>query len=50
MAIKEIEKYTAMIKINTVSKSPKLAGYHKAGYIVPCSSFSFKLANGKTFS
>ena len=22
--------------------------YHKAGYIIPCSSFSFKLTNGKT--
>ena len=24
--------------------------YHKAGYIIPCSSFSFKLTNGKTIT
>ena len=40
----------------TIPKSPKLTGlflcsncvYHKAGYIIPCSSFSFKLTNGRT--
>ena len=24
--------------------------YHKAGYIIPCSSFSFELINGKTIT
>ena len=40
----------------TIPKSPKLTElflcnncvYHQAGYITPCSSFSFKLTNGKT--
>ena len=39
-------------------KSPKPLGlflcgnfvYHKAGYIIPCSSFSFKLTNDKTIT
>ena len=39
-----------------ITKSPKLTGlflcsncaYHNAGYIIPCSLFSFKLTNGKT--
>ena len=42
----------------TIPKSPKLKGlflwsncvYHKAGYIIPCSSFSFKLTSGKTIT
>ena len=41
-----------------IPKSPKLTGlflcsncvYHKVGYIIPCSSFSFKLTNGKTIT
>ena len=41
----------------TIPKSPKLQQlflssnfvYHKAGYIIPFSSFLFKLTNGKTF-
>ena len=48
------EKFEA----KTIPKSPKLTGlflcsncvYHKAGYIIPCSSFSFKLTNGKTIT
>ena len=46
----------AKFETKTIPKSPKLTGlflhsncvYHKAGYIIPCSLFSFKLANGKT--
>ena len=42
----------------TILKSAKLTGlflcsnyvYHKAGYNIPCSSFSFKLINGKTIT
>ena len=42
----------------TIWKLPKLTGfflcnncvYHKAGYIIPCLSFSFKLTNSKTVS
>ena len=45
----------AKFETKTIPKSPKLTGlflcsncvYHKAGYIIPCSSFSFKLSNGK---
>ena len=48
------EKFEA----KTIPKSPKLTGlflcsncvYHKAGYIIPCSSFSFKQTNGKTIT
>ena len=48
----------AKFESKTIPKSPKLAGlflcsncvYHKAGYIIPCSSFSFKLRNGKTIT
>ena len=48
----------AKSEIKTTLKSPKLTGlflcsncvYHKAGYIIPCSSFSFKLTNGKTIT
>ena len=46
----------AKFETKTIPKSPKLTGLflcsncvcHKAGYIIPCSSFSFKLTNGKT--
>ena len=46
----------AKFETKTIPKSPKLTGlflcsngvYHKAGYIIPFSSFSFKLTNGKT--
>ena len=46
----------AKFETKTIPKSPKITGlflhsncvYHKAGYIIPCSLFSFKLANGKT--
>ena len=46
----------AKFETETILESPKLTGlflcnnciYHKAGYIVPSSSFSFKLTNGKT--
>ena len=48
----------AKFQTKTIPKSPKplelfLCGnyvYHKAGYIIPCSSFSFKLTNGKTIT
>ena len=48
----------AKFETKTILKSPKLTGlflcsncvYHKAGYIIPCSSFSFKLTNGKTIT
>ena len=48
----------AKFEAKTIPKSPKLTGlflcsncvYHKAGYIIPCSSFSFKLTNGKTIT
>ena len=41
-----------------IPKAPKVTGsflcnncvYHKARYVIPCSSFSFKLTNGKTVS
>ena len=44
----------AKFETKTIPKSPKLTGlflcsncvYHKAGYIIPYSSFSFKLTNG----
>ena len=46
------------LETKTIPKSSKLTGlllcsncaYHKAGYIIPCSSFSFKLTNGKTIT
>ena len=45
----------AKIETTTMPKSPKLTVlflwsncvYHKAWYIIPCSSFSFKLSNSK---
>ena len=45
----------AKFETKTIPKSAKLTGlflcsncvYHKAGYIIPCSSFSFKLTYGK---
>ena len=48
----------AKFETKTIPKSPKLTGlflcsncvYHKAGYIIPCSLFSFKLTNGKTIT
>ena len=48
----------AKFETKTIPKSPKLTGlflcsncvYHKAGYIIPCSSLSFKLTNGKTIT
>ena len=48
----------AKFETKTIPKSPKLTGlflcsncvYHKAGYIISCSSFSFKLTNGKTIA
>ena len=48
----------AKFETKTIPKSPKLTGlflcsncvYHKVGYIIPCSSFSFKLTNGKTIT
>ena len=48
----------AKFETKTILKSPKLMGlflcnnsvYHKAGYIIPCLSFSFKLTNRKTVS
>ena len=48
----------AKSETKTIPKSPKPTGlflcsncvYHKAGYIIPCSSFSFKLTNGKTIT
>ena len=48
----------AKFKTKTIPKSPKLTRlllcstcvYHKARYIIPCSSFSFKLTNGKTIT
>ena len=48
----------AKLETKTILKSPKLTVlflcsncvYHKAGYIIPCSSFSFKLTNGKTIT
>ena len=46
----------AKSETKTILKSAKLTGlfvcsncfYHKAGYVIPCSSFSFTLTNGKT--
>ena len=48
----------AKIETKNIPKTPKLTGlslynnfvYHKAGYIIPCSSFSFKPTNGKTIT
>ena len=48
----------AKCETKTISESPKLTGlflcsncvYHKAGYIIPCSSFSLKLTNGKAIT
>ena len=48
----------AKFETKTIPKSTKLTGlflcsncvYHKAGYIIPCSSFSFKLTNDKTIT
>ena len=48
----------AKFETKTIPKSAKLTGlflcsncvYHKAGYIYPCSSFSFKVTNGKTIT
>ena len=48
----------AKFQTKAIVKSPKPLGlflcgnfvYHKAGYIIPCSSFSFKLTNGKTIT
>ena len=48
----------AKFETKTILKSAKLTGlllcsncvYHKAGYIYPCSSFSFKVTNGKTIT
>ena len=48
----------AKFETKTIPKSPKLTGlflcsncfYHKAGYIIPCSSFSLNLANDKTIT
>ena len=48
----------AKFETKNVPKTPKLTGlslhnnfvYHKAGYIIPCSSFSFKPTNGKTIT
>ena len=48
----------AKFETNIIPKLQKLTGlflfdncvYHKAGYIIPCSSFSFKITNGKTVS
>ena len=48
----------AKFETKTIPKSPKLTGLflcsncvcHKAGYIIPCLSFSFKLTNGKTIT
>ena len=48
----------AKFETKTIPKSPKLTGlflcnncvYHKAGYIILCSSFSLKLTNGKTIT
>ena len=46
------------LETKTIPKSSKLTGlllcsncaYHKAGYIIPCSLFSFKLTNSKTIT
>ena len=46
------------LETKTIPKSPKLTRlflcnncvYHKGKYIIPCSSFSFKLTNGKTIT
>ena len=48
----------AKFEIITITKVPKLTGlflcnngvYHKAGYIIPCLPFSFKLSKGKSVS
>ena len=48
----------AKFETKNVPKTSKLTGlslhnnfvYHKAGYIIPCSSFSFKPTNGKTIT
>ena len=48
----------AKFETKTIPKSPKLTGlflcsncvYQKAGYIIPCSSFSFKPTKGKTIT
>ena len=47
----------AKFEIKTITKVPKLTGlflcnngvYHKAGYIIPCLPFSFKLTKGNLF-
>ena len=48
----------AKFETETIPKLPKLTGlflcsncvYHKAGYIIPCPSFSFKLTNDKAIT
>ena len=48
----------AKFEAKAILKSPKLTRlclcsnciYHKAGYIIACSSFPFKLTNGKTIT
>ena len=48
----------AKFETKKIPKSPKLTGlflcsncvYHKAVYIIPCSSFSIKLTNSKTIT
>ena len=48
----------AKFETKTIPKSPRLMGlflctncvYHKAGYVIPCSSFLFKLNNDKTIT
>ena len=48
----------AKFETKRIPKSPQLTGlflcnhcvYHKAGYIIPYSSFSLKLTNGKTIT
>ena len=55
---KEIKKFVKNFETKIIPKSPKLTGlflcsncvYHKAAYIIPFSSFSFKLTNGKTIT
>ena len=34
----------------SVGQGSNNCAYYKAGYIIPCSSFSFKLTNGKNVS
>ena len=48
----------AKFETKTIVQSPKLTVlfscsncvYHKAGYVIPCSSFLFQLTNGKTIT